>query len=781
MASQPMMYLGMQPKPWMHDQFRSSQAETLSCKSRSSCLFPLQFRYSSCCTKSHRISFRYSPLQCRNSSTFVRCPQSPDYPLQKALVFASTIRGRFLSNNTFSSQRSISCAADDEAAADDEEEPYPEDKPYSIKGDLLVKYESNVVRREMAKVFKEWWARGWAPWEEILSPESEFAIDSLQNPFKPSSNWESFKKIHPPCRPEIIENRKRAAAKTIQDQVDEFVEMRKKAIEMKESLWDQPLVFTLLPPRDWPPPGWKVDAKELAYIREAHQLEAVRLSSKDIQNANADEDADVSLDRWHTFMRQYHEWVAANKETLDKQANQADPQYVPGRRRTGKNYEEGMYELPMIYPGQHYWGVVTCVHIYQGAFVYIGAVHDGLVQAQHNDWYYLQKYIKVGMHVHVEVIAKRDPYRYRFPLELRFVEPNVDKFIFHRFKYPPVIQRPGDQNLDEVARDIKRPYIPEMRPEPEPEVDLDTLIHPCIGKVWKVHEAEQMTLDAEENPEENYDLDDDIFKQGNEDEDDDEIERTDCVWTKETINGYDFPKLVLKVDEKDLDLETARAERQTIKKMWEEANARGEKFVVPRLRKEIWMDELNDMHRRRARAELAAHQHDIICRIEFGLPIEEPGKYVDNPYTRDVYDPRDIVWRKDYLGDLSKRKSRRDKQSRSSRFAKKVAQVEEVPKTDGVMTGSTYIIQDADSEETGHWYISEDSENETANNKSSSKNWIDAFDCLSPNGTAAVIDEIVEGQDEDDDDDDNDDDYDDDDDEEDDDEDEDEDNDVENA
>jgi hypothetical protein len=26
---------------------------------------------------------------------------------------------------------------------------------------------------------------------------------------------------------------------------------------------------------------------------------------------------------------------------------------------------------------QHYWGVVSCVSLYEGAFVHIGAVHDG--------------------------------------------------------------------------------------------------------------------------------------------------------------------------------------------------------------------------------------------------------------------------------------------------------------------------------------------------------------------------------------------------------------------
>jgi hypothetical protein len=47
--------------------------------------------------------------------------------------------------------------------------------------------------------------------------------------------------------------------------------------------------------------------------------------------------------------------------------------------------------------------------------------------------------------------AKRDPYRFRFPIELRFVDPNIDDMIFHRFEHPPIFARPGDDDLDEVA------------------------------------------------------------------------------------------------------------------------------------------------------------------------------------------------------------------------------------------------------------------------------------------------------------------------------------------
>lgn len=74
-----------------------------------------------------------------------------------------------------------------------------------------------------------------------------------------------------------------------------------------------------------------------------------------------------------------------------------------------------------------------------------------------NDWFWIRHFIRVGMHVIVEITvlfrrtsllhvkwqscmlmflllflfqAKRDPYRFRFPLELRFVHPNIDHMMY---------------------------------------------------------------------------------------------------------------------------------------------------------------------------------------------------------------------------------------------------------------------------------------------------------------------------------------------------------------
>jgi hypothetical protein len=81
--------------------------------------------------------------------------------------------------------------------------------------------------------------------------------------------------------------------------------------------------------------------------------------------------------------------------------------------------------------------------------------------------------------------AKRDPYRFRFPIELRFVDPNIDDMIFHRFEHPPIFARPGDDDLDEVARESNRPYWPKLRPEKsaEDEEEQGCLVHPAVPRV----------------------------------------------------------------------------------------------------------------------------------------------------------------------------------------------------------------------------------------------------------------------------------------------------------
>ncbi|MCO5584241.1 hypothetical protein L7F22_038165 [Adiantum nelumboides] len=315
-----------------------------------------------------------------------------------------------------------------------------------------------------------WISRMWAPWEEALSPEARFAVDALnldqgEEPIVTREMMANLD-VNKPIIPDDAE---------ILEDLDD-IEARENGA-LPGTAWKTPMVFSLIPPRDWPPPGWKVDADELAFIRSIHGIMDTDIAPRDLSTAVPVEDNPRSHPRWDMFMKQYNEWVAANKERLDREAEEWNDEYYPGRRKMGEEYVEGMYELPFIYPGQHYLGQVTMVHLYEGAFVNFGAVHDGWVPIKRNDWYYLRKIIKVGMKCQVEVIAKRDPYRFRFPIELRFVQPNIDHLIFRRFDYPPIFVRNKEEekNMDVINREAFRPLWPRRRPIPEEEDEPEHL------------------------------------------------------------------------------------------------------------------------------------------------------------------------------------------------------------------------------------------------------------------------------------------------------------------
>lgn len=93
--------------------------------------------------------------------------------------------------------------------------------------------------------------------------------------------------------------------------------------EPLKTVWAAPLVVRLIPPRDWPPRGWEVDKKELEYIREAHKLQAVRVRLDELESKKTTatmETDDLCLDRYKVFLKQYKEWVAANKDRLEEES-----------------------------------------------------------------------------------------------------------------------------------------------------------------------------------------------------------------------------------------------------------------------------------------------------------------------------------------------------------------------------------------------------------------------------------------------------------------------------
>ncbi|KAK3166251.1 hypothetical protein QOZ80_1AG0043350 [Eleusine coracana subsp. coracana] len=499
---------------------------------------------------------------------------------------------------------------------------------------------------------RSWVEHGWAPWEEVMTPEVAFARHSLNEgeevPLQSPESLEAFRMLTPAYRKKV----------EAEPGYMERLFATRDTPEPLETTWAGQLPLRLVPPRDWPPPGWEVDPDELEFIREAHRMESERLdmeavAAAGVTNVEKLEDApqDLALERYKMFLKQYKEWVEANRDRLEKESYQFDQDYYPGRRKRGKDYKEDMHELPFYYPGQICYGQVTTVHLHQGAFVDIGCVHDGWVPIKGNDWYWIRHHIKPGMKVYVEILAKRDPYRFRFPLEMRFIYPNIDHLIFNRFDFPPIFHRKEDTNPEQLWREGGRPPIPRKKPLTDMEKEPLVSDHPFVETLWEWHNVEQMILDYEEqNPEKfkdtTYESTVDTTPSFNEEN---RVEYTEGYF-KETL----LKKKVVNINIEELDLDAARAERQLIKKLKKEAEERGEEYKVGKLRRNKEMDEYDLMQWRRSFEEREALIRDICCRKALGLPIEEPGRYdVDETevYGKDYYDPEKPMYRYDYWGE----------------------------------------------------------------------------------------------------------------------------------
>lgn len=507
---------------------------------------------------------------------------------------------------------------------------------------------------------RNWIERGWAPWEEILTPEGRFARTSLNEgeevPLQDPESIEAFKMLNPKYR----EKRIKEMGLTEDEYYAKQFEIKGEIPEPLTTVWAGPLVLRHVPPRDWPPPDWEVDREELEFIRGAHKLQHVtRVDYEKVEEMSSADTADMNMDRYKMFLKQYSEWVAANKDRLEEESYKYDQDYYPGRRKRGKDYKEGMYELPFYYPGQICAGKVTGLHLYQGAFVDIGGVHDGWVPIKRNDWFWIRHHIKVGMHVIVEILAKQDPHRFRFPIEMRFVDPNIDHLVFHRFDLPPIFHRDDDTNPDELRRECGRSPIP--RKDPGIKVEEESLLsnHPFVDKLWHIHNAEQMILDdMEVNPDKYKDK-----KLSDLTDEEDFDEENSVEYTKTYYKKSLIPLMILKTSVKELDLEAAWAERQHHIKLRKEAEERGEKYKIFKLRRNIEMDEYDFIHWRRSFEEREALLRDISCRQALGLPLEEPGRYIDPIYFgKDQYDPDNPLYRYDYWGEP--KNSEKSKQQR---------------------------------------------------------------------------------------------------------------------
>ncbi|PQP98060.1 protein PLASTID TRANSCRIPTIONALLY ACTIVE 10 [Prunus yedoensis var. nudiflora] len=507
---------------------------------------------------------------------------------------------------------------------------------------------------------RNWVERGGAPWEEVLTPEADFARKSLNEgeevALQSPEAIEAFKMLRPSYRKKKMEE----MGLTEDDYYRKQFEIKGNIPEPLKTVWAAPLVVRHVPPRDWPPRDWEVDKKELEYIREAHKLQSVRVGLDELEREATTETDDLCLDRYKVFLKQYKEWVAANKDRLEEESYKYDQDYHPGRRKRGKDYKEGMYELPFYYPGQICEGKVTAIHLYQGAFVDIGGVYDGWVPIKNNDWYWIRHHIKVGMPVIVEILAKRDPYRFRFPIEMRFVYPNIDHLIFNRFDFSPIFHRDEDTNPDELRRDCGRPPVPRKDPKDKPvEEPFIVKSPPYVDKLWQIHVAEQMILnDLEANPEKYKGKKLSELTDTEEFNEENSVEYTKAYYKKTLI-----PKVILKTSVKELDLEAAFAERELRNRLRREAKERGEEYKVTNMRRNDEMDEYDFLHWRRSFEEREALIRDISCRKALGLPLEEPGRYVESSYFgKDQYDPANPLYRYDYWGEP--KNSEKSKQER---------------------------------------------------------------------------------------------------------------------
>ncbi|XP_076957932.1 protein PLASTID TRANSCRIPTIONALLY ACTIVE 10-like [Bidens hawaiensis] len=537
---------------------------------------------------------------------------------------------------------------------------------FPVDEDFIHKFGPKDVETEDQARRRNWVEGGWAPWEEILTPEADFARKSLnegeevelQNP----ETIEAFKMLRPSYRRKKMEE----LGLTEDEFYDKQFEFKGEIPEPLRTVWAGPMVVRHVAPRDWPPRGWEVDREELEFIREAHRFnEKVELHQV-LNVARKDTDG-LCLDRYKVFLKQYNEWVEANRDRLEEESYKYDQDYFPGRRKRGKDYKEGMYELPFYYPGQICVGKVTTLHLYQGAFVDIGGVHDGWVPIKRNDWFWIRHHIKVGMHVIVEILAKRDPYRYRFPIEMRFVDPNIDHLIFKRFDYPPIFHREEDTNMDELRRDCRRPPIsiddPGIKVEEEPLV----CNHPYVNTLWQIHVAEQMIMDDMEiNP--------DKYKGKKISELTDEVEfdeENSVQYTEDYYKDSLLPKTIMNVSIKDLDLEAAFEERHYHNALKEQAMEQGAtSYRIEKLRRNHEMDEYDLVHWRRSVEEREALLRDISCRRAVGLPTEEPGRFHDpSTVAKDKYDPENPLYRYDYWGEP--KSSEKTKQERLRDFHNK--------------------------------------------------------------------------------------------------------------
>lgn len=168
---------------------------------------------------------------------------------------------------------------------------------------------------------RSWVEHGWSPWEEVMTPEVDFARHSLNEgeevPLQSPESLEAFRMLTPAYRKKVES----------EPGYLERLFATRDTPEPLETTWAGRLPMRLVPPRDWPPPGWEVDPDELEFIREAHRAMSERVdmeaaAAAGVRNVEKVEDGpvDLALDRYKVFLKQYKEWVEANRDRLEEES-----------------------------------------------------------------------------------------------------------------------------------------------------------------------------------------------------------------------------------------------------------------------------------------------------------------------------------------------------------------------------------------------------------------------------------------------------------------------------
>ena len=85
----------------------------------------------------------------------------------------------------------------------------------------------------------------------------------------------------------------------------------------------------------------------------------------------------------------------------------------------------GRHALAHLRVGQELDGMVVEQNLYWGAVVDVNAEYHGLVYIAEVDWYPLRDIVDLGVPVRCRVSRINDPERFRFPLELELVDPDI--------------------------------------------------------------------------------------------------------------------------------------------------------------------------------------------------------------------------------------------------------------------------------------------------------------------------------------------------------------------